>query len=821
MKTKLFLFLMVFLMIGPIIAQDYYWERGLNEGLTHYWTLNGTALMDIRGADIGNQYNMTTLGTIKSVPSLISNGTESEGTGYLTTSTAGTVGLPQGLGDYAMAMWVNVSTGGDPGAIFSMNLSTTVRLAFSGSKYKLFWNGDNSDLEPSKIPTDGSAWSLVILNKKGSRITTYTNTTLIINISTTNPISAAEIIFGALSDGSDILKGGYDEIAIWNRSLTTDEIETLFADGQGISYTNIFGPLLHSPPNNFETIDTSIEFNCSFSVLDPLTVHNISLYIDGVRNFTNHTSSLSRNNVSLFKIGDGLNLGPHNWMCKGVGSDNIVFESETRTFEIKTFVENSQTYNASVVETSIETFKINISTGSSEWSSVTGILNYDGINYTGIQTGEIGPSNSIEFLATLDIAQLPTGVTSSQRPFNWIFTFVNSTTTELFQHPSQNQTVSQLQFGVCNSTGIPFVNFTIYNASTPYNKLNATFKSTWRIRTTIDSQIYLNRSYEDLTEGNGSFKFCFYPQDKSYIVDADIEIDGINSAKNFHYFVDNTLTNDTSEVSLYLIDNAQATLTTLQVNDQSQRGISDVLISIQLYDVGTDTFYNVGMAKTSDGGNDLAYLNWYDSLYKFILVKDGSTLLSTAPYKISETPQTFTIVPGLTDTFSKFRDFSYSLIFNNNTKNFVLTYIKPSGAVDSACLLVNKINSTGSYNICSTCETSSSATLYCNIANSGNGTFTGSFYATGSFWYGEGITIFQGIRSLIYEKIGLNNGAWFAFIFSGIVFSAFLISPTLGIVGLIAGVIGSSTLGFETYSGLQYYVFIILGGILVIWLLKR
>jgi len=49
----------------------------------------------------------------------------------------------------------------------------------------------------------------------------------------------------------------------------------------------------------------------------------------------------------------------------------------------------------------------------------------------------------------------------------------------------------------------------------------------------------------------------------------------------------------------------------------AQNGIDDVLISIQRYDIGTDTFYTVAMAKTAGGvGEDLVYLNWYDTLYK-------------------------------------------------------------------------------------------------------------------------------------------------------------------------------------------------------------
>ena len=228
------------------------------------------------------------------------------------------------------------------------------------------------------------------------------------------------------------------------------------------------------------------------------------------------------------------------------------------------------------------------------------------------------------------------------------------------------------------------------------------------------------------------------------------------------------------------------------------------------------------MGKTSFDGKDVVYLNWYNTLYKFIFIEDGEVIKTTTPYKIAETPQIFTITDAITYSFDKFRDFVYSLTYNNATENFVLTFTKPSGLVDEGCLRVTKRNSTGDTEICLTCETSSSATLYCNIASHGNGTFIAAFYATGSWdiisWIYE--TIGESFSRTIYNLLGHDDATAYAFFFSGIVVAMFFITPILGIFGMLIGILGGAVLGFSQLNYAEYIGIVILGGV-ISWYLKR
>ena len=519
--------------------------------------------------------------------------------------------------------------------------------------------------------------------------------------------------------------------------------------------------------------------------------------VSGVSNSTNFTLENDKNMTI--------------WANDTLGNIKGLFYSWTyRVFGI------SETYSTTAIESSLQNFLINITYNSSKWNAITAKINYAGANYSGVQTGT---GDAISFDKDIAVGSIPIEVNNS---FYWIFSLTNTTTSYPVLSDSHNQTVSNITFGLCAITDHPYINFTIYSATNPFPLINATFKSTWDIFDVSGGAVVLNRSYEDLTGTNSSFAFCISPNNTNYTVSLTVETDATGYAQNYYYLNNATFTNvSTTNVTLYLLNDTLATLTELEVVDGSQSPIEDVYITIQYYDIGTDTFYTIGMAQTSYDGKDLVYLNWYDTFYKFIFVQDGTTTYSTSPYKISETPQIFTITGDTILVFNKFRDFEYSLVYNNETQNFVLTFVKPSGDVDAGCLRVIKRNLTNDYTICETCEVSSSATIYCNIADWGNGTFIADFYATGSFkWIANLIKTIGDTNSVIFNALGEIGGTGIAIIFAGIVTSFFLISPVLGVIGVLLGSFGATLLGFQPLDYATFWALTVLGG-LIIWKLQK
>jgi len=550
-----------------------------------------------------------------------------------------------------------------------------------------------------------------------------------------------------------------------------------------------------------ETLNwTIIELNLD-SIWFEYNGTNTTIY--GLNNETNFTLNKEPFNITI-------------WANDSVGNIN----STTRNWSYYLF-ENLVTYSSEVYETTSEELEIEIE-AQSGLSSISAELWYDGTAYS----SDVSNPNGNIYNAS-NTLEIPIIETDGIKNFFWSFDFTLANGSDLNVNSSiKSQTVNRTWLTICNATyDTPFINFSTYNAENPFPVVNGTFKIFWEwYISTADGTIKRNASWEDITENNNSWAFCGSPPDKSFIIEGEIEYDKSDFAKNF-YYLDNSfeISNQTKNISLYLLNDSDATLTVLKVQDAAQNALEDYLIEIQLYDIGTGNHYTTAMAKTNFDGEDLVYLNWYDSLYKFLIYDNSGTLVKeTEPYKISATPQIFKITTETTYDFDKFEDIVYSLTFNNLTNIFTLTYTKPDD-VDNACLRVIKRNITADYEVCLICKTSTSATITCDVSDYTPGLFIGAFYGTGSLSLIDIVDIFVDVSNEIYDSLGNIDATGMAIIFSGIVVAMFIVSPTLGIIGMILGLIGSLAMGFQPLTEEFYLVYIgicLIGGIIA-WFIKK
>ena len=478
-------------------------------------------------------------------------------------------------------------------------------------------------------------------------------------------------------------------------------------------------------------------------------------------------------------------------------------------------LEINQTFSASTVETALEQFNINLKYISTNWTSSSAYLMYGDVNYTGIISGT---GDNILISSDISISAVEEDGNVS---FYWKILLTNITGTYTFNSSTQQQYIGRVNFSSCLYSENPQLFFKVFSTTSPTTPVNATFSSAWTIQSASNGEVVLSRSFEDLTETNSTFGFCIEPNSTTYTVSIDITIDAINYTPTSHYIIDTDYIGIADNISLYLLGDDDSTLTELNVVDRDNDPVKDVYISIQRYDMGTDTYYNVGMARTDNEGSDLAYLKWYDDWYRFIGYLNGEVVFTEGPKKVSSSPLLFTVQEDLTFAHDKFGDITYSLTFNNLTDNFVLSFLDPSGEVSSSCLRVIKRNTTNDYLICNPCETSNSATLYCNIGDWGNGTFIGMFYATGSpIYYIDLLYEIKNAQNELYDLIGNDNGTGMAIILAGIVLSFFLFSPAMGIVGAILGVIASVAVGLQPLEYLPFMGMAIAGG-LILWAVQK
>ena len=569
-------------------------------------------------------------------------------------------------------------------------------------------------------------------------------------------------------------------------------------------------------PSGYSYVRTvSLPSGCSVNGKIVLDQNDTDVYCVGTSNLS-LGSRITRLNARIFDILPSCSSGVENLrnITLGYGSDVTIYANDTAGnlatevfgWDYKVF-ENSRTFTTPIVETSLDTFVINV-TADVSLSSV--YLNYNGTEYSTSLSGGV-------YTKQLNI---PAVTEESIVPVYWRFVYAGTNITS----DITNQTISKLVFNICNATiNQTLINFTTKSATNPFPVVNSTFKSSWMLSASVRATP-TNFTYEDIDGNKSSYAFCTNTNATTIYTDADIEYDGANYAFNFYYLEDVNLTaTNPQNISLYLLNDSLAAVTILKVVSASQQPQAEHQINIQSYDVGTGTFYLVGMAKTNFNGEDVVYLNWYDTLYKFIVLdENGDVVKTTGTTKISLSPTTIELENEITFPYDKFEDFVYSLYYENSTSNFVLTYTKPSGEVDEACLRVYKHGQGNDTLVCDECETSASATMFCNVASYGNGTYVALFYATGSFSLVDWIYEYVGgtFQTTIYNLLGNEDASFYAFLFAGLITVALFINAVFGIIALMIGLIGASALGFTALQWGQMTGVIIIGGF-IIWILKR
>ena len=447
--------------------------------------------------------------------------------------------------------------------------------------------------------------------------------------------------------------------------------------GEGIGT----GAIVLDSPANASTIQTTgANFTANYSVDATYNMTNATYYIwYSNRSAYNITTTVAVTNTTNTSTVEFLNFpsGNYVWNVYGCWANatfsNCTFAPNNFSTTATLFSATNAFYDVNVFETSNNNFNVNITTDPLI-NSVSGVLWYNGTSYTSsIVEGTGG------VYRTYNNIDIPLTTATANKTFLWEFTFVLTTGATSLQNTSiYSHSVNKTFIELCSNYTQEFINFTTKNAVNPFPILNASFKSAWS--TWLGGGTVKRYSnWENTSELNNTFNFCMYPIDKTFQTDASIEFDAAGYAQNYHYLTNASISNVSQLINLYLLNDSAATLTVLRVQDGAQNRIANASIQIQLYDIGTGTYYTVAMAKTSFNGEDLAYLNWYDSFYKFIITKDGSILKIADPYKISETPQIFEIITDITYPYDKYGDFVYTLNYNNATGNFVLTYTRPSG----------------------------------------------------------------------------------------------------------------------------------------------
>jgi len=459
----------------------------------------------------------------------------------------------------------------------------------------------------------------------GSRVSEDTSVDTSVNLASQNAI-------GGDSDNEGLL---IDELGIWNRTLTSSEISDLYNDGSGITYGAFSSPIitLNNPSDNLETWNHTITFNCSSKAPsggDPPI--NLSLLINDAYNttITNATPNINLSLQSNIPVG----IGSHNWSC--ISSSQVgETTSSTRFFNITEFIENLVSYNATSYPGTTEGITINLTYDSSVFTTIEGTLWYNLTSYTGTDSGSIN-----EAFITREITT-PAIESDSNVSFHWEILLTNTSGTFSFNATPYNQTIKNFNLSICGSGGgsVSFINFTFKDEETDTDMSANVDSSTWTYWTD-DASINNTYTFANISITNPSYGFCFDPPDRTINIDLNFKYSNTSYPQRTFVMNSESLTNLTTNQTLYLLDSSAGSYVTFQVLSQAEQPISEVYSTAERQIDGN--WESVGFGNTGDDGGITFWVN-PDYSHRFTFTKTGYTEETTI---ITPTQSTYTIYLG-------------------------------------------------------------------------------------------------------------------------------------------------------------------------------
>ena len=378
---------------GEVISEWAEWDA--SGGLQAYYSLDegsGNAI-DAHGdndlGEIGTPANQS--GIILSARGQFSN----------TNRFTGDIHEIDGNTDFSHSIWINRS-GAIPAQRVIFGLSSSAgemyynwRLEVGASiKIYIGENAGSSDSVTTAYTLPNNIWTHLVFtyNSTDSTGTVYVNGAA--NGTVVKP--GAGTPFGTFYVGMNSDAAGapvtFDEIGVWNRTLTQAEVTTLYNSGSGTAYPGLAQGIvvLNSPADSSISDTNNNMFNATATVTGGATLTNMSLW-------TNESGSWVEYNTTLLTVEDNETVhADSGWSSNSetakhgqrftVGSQNITFKSVTKASSSEATIaylgsgDGSTVYDTAIFVGDIATFNQNYTLSNGSINTI--LLDKGGDSYT-------------------------------------------------------------------------------------------------------------------------------------------------------------------------------------------------------------------------------------------------------------------------------------------------------------------------------------------------------------------------------------------------------------------------------------------------------
>jgi len=441
------------------------------------------------------------------------------------------------------------------------------------------------------------------------------------------------------------------------------------------------------------------------------------------------------------------------------------------------------THDLTVLETSSQTFTLNITRDSDYITNANATLNYNGTDYTGTKT------TADDYFLFSKTLTMPSITNNTNATFNWTYSLVgNENITN--RTSDYTQTIYNIDMDDCSTYSIVALNFSLIeesNNASIAGDMDFTF-SLVQEGTTIN--------YSKSVTGVNSTAFCIPTNDVSFTAQLQSEYTA-TGYDAFTYFAYNlAVTNATQYIYYYLTNGT--TIVEFTVLDQNGDEVENAYIKVKKYDIGTGAYKTIETLKTDEQGKALGNIILDIAWYEFVIEYGGTVYLEDGPTKITSTTRTFRI-NLLSDFYARYTDVIYgitsSLNYTDATGNFRFTWSDPDGNYHYGCLKVTKESVSGNTLINDTCVMSTAGTILVNVNSSGS--VNGTYVAVGYIKFDDPyvLQILRKTWGSLSETFG-SEGLFYGFLIILTVAMVGIFAPKLAVILAVIGLVFSSILGF-------------------------
>ena len=502
--------------------------------------------------------------------------------------------------------------------------------------------------------------------------------------------------------------------------------------------------------------------------------------------FENNTGNVINISNSSYATYDWTSLanGEHEWYA------SITDGTSTTTSSVYSFSIYDYNYTANhttpVLETSSQTFTLNITRNSTYIDDGNATLHWNGTAYP------VDATIYDTYLWFTKTLTMPSVSANTNITLNWSYEFWNpaNNSRETNRTEDFTQLIYKIGFDDCSVYSIVALNFSLIEESN-----NASIAGDMDFTFSLVSE-GTTLNYSKSVTGVNSTAFCISTGNLSFT--AQLQSEYTSSAYDtFTYFAYNLAVTNTTQYITYYLTNG-TTIVEFTVLDQNGDEVENAYIKVKKYDIGTGAYKTIETLKTDEQGKALGNIILDIAWYEFVIEYGGTVYLEDGPTKITTTSRTFRI-NLLSDFYERYTDVIYgitsSLSYTDATGNFRFTWSDPDGNYHYGCLKVTKESIAGNTLINDTCVMSTAGTILVNINSTEE--VNGTYVAVGYIKFDEPYVL-QVLRKTwgsLSETFG-SEGLFYGFLIILTLAMVGVYAPKIAMILAVIGLIFSSILGF-------------------------